>query len=152
SHAAPETPGSIHEGGELGYALSHAFGAVFDNPDLIAAAVVGDGEAETGALATSWHSNKFLNPVRDGAVLPILHLNGYKIANPTVLARIPHEELDPMLRGYGYAPHYVDGDDPAQMHPLMAETLDTIVAEIKQLQHDARTHGFKERPCWPMIV
>jgi xylulose-5-phosphate/fructose-6-phosphate phosphoketolase len=123
SHVAPETPGSIHEGGELGYALSHAYGAAFDNPDLIVTAVVGDGEAETGPLATSWHSNKFLNPVYDGAVLPILHLNGYKIANPTVLARISHEELESLFRGYGYAPHFVEGDDPALMHELMAATL-----------------------------
>ena len=121
SHVAPETPGSIHEGGELGYSLSHAYGAAFDNPDLIVACVVGDGEAETGPLATSWHSNKFLNPVRDGAVLPILHLNGYKIANPTVLARISHEELESLFRGYGYAPHFVEGDDPAVMHELMAD-------------------------------
>jgi xylulose-5-phosphate/fructose-6-phosphate phosphoketolase len=130
---APETPGSIHEGGELGYALSHAFGAVFDNPDLIAACVVGDGEAETGALATSWHSNKFLNPVRDGAVLPILHLNGYKIANPTVLARIPPEELDQLLRGYGYEPHYVEGHEPARMHQKMAAALDAAVAKPRDV-------------------
>ncbi len=124
SHVAPETPGSIHEGGELGYALSHAFGAAFDNPDLIVACVIGDGEAETGPLATSWHSNKFLNPIHDGVVLPILHLNGYKIANPTVLARIRHEELDQLLRGYGYTPHFVEGDDPETMHQLMAATMD----------------------------
>ena len=124
SHVAPETPGSIHEGGELGYAMSHAYGAAFDNPDLIVACVVGDGEAETGPLATSWHSNKFLNPVGDGAVLPILHLNGYKIANPTVLARIPHDELEALFRGYGYVPHFVEGDDPQTMHELMAATLD----------------------------
>ena len=130
SHVAPETPGSIHEGGELGYSLSHAFGAAFDNPDLIVACVVGDGEAETGALATSWHSNKFLNPVHDGAVLPILHLNGYKIAGPTVLARLPHEELDQLFRGYGYKPFFVEGDDPAEMHQRMAAALDVIVAEI----------------------
>ena len=128
SHVAPETPGSIHEGGELGYALSHAYGAAFDNPDLIVACVVGDGEAETGPLATSWHSNKFLDPVSDGAVLPILHLNGYKIANPTVLARISHEELDQLLRGYGYTPCFVEGDDPARMHQTMAATLDAVVA------------------------
>ena len=152
SHTAPETPGSIHEGGELGYSLSHAFGAAFDNPDLIVACVVGDGEAETGPLATSWHSNKFLNPVRDGAVLPILHLNGYKIAGPTVLARIPHEELDALFRGYGYAPYFVEGDDPMEMHQLMAATLDTVVAEIQRIQSDARTHGFSERPRWPMII
>ena len=152
SHVAPETPGSIHEGGELGYALSHAFGAAFDNPDLIVAAVVGDGEAETGPLATSWHSNKFLNPVRDGAVLPILHLNGYKIANPTVLARISHEELESLFRGYGYAPHFVEGDDPAVMHELMAATLETVIGEIRNIQADARKKGFSKRPIWPMIV
>ena len=152
SHVAPETPGSIHEGGELGYAMSHAHGAAFDNPDLIVACVVGDGEAETGPMATSWHSNKFLNPVRDGAVLPILHLNGYKIANPTVLARIPHDELDALFRGYGYAPHFVEGDDPKTMHELMAETLEKVVKEIRRIQHAARTQGFKERPKWPMIV
>jgi xylulose-5-phosphate/fructose-6-phosphate phosphoketolase len=152
SHVAPETPGSIHEGGELGYALSHAYGAVFDNPDLIAACVVGDGEAETGALATSWHSNKFLNPARDGAVLPILHLNGYKIANPTVLARIPHEELDQLLRGYGYVPHYVEGSDPARMHQQMAAVMDAVVTEIRQIQQRARSDGLTARPRWPMIV
>ena len=152
SHVAAETPGSIHEGGELGYALSHAFGAAFDNPDLLVACVIGDGEAETGPLATSWHSNKFLNPVHDGAVLPILHLNGYKIAGPTVLARIPHDELAALLRGYGYAPHFVEGNDPAQMHQLMATALDKAVAEIARIQRDARTNGFKGRPCWPMIV
>ncbi len=152
SHVAPETPGSIHEGGELGYSLSHAFGAAFDNPDLLVACVVGDGEAETGPLATSWHSNKFLNPVCDGAVLPILHLNGYKIAGPTVLARIPHEELEALFVGYGYQPYFVEGDDPLTMHQLMAETLDTAVAEIKRIQDDARAHGFKIRPRWPMII
>ncbi|HEX3525624.1 MAG TPA: phosphoketolase family protein [Thermoanaerobaculia bacterium] len=152
SHAAPETPGSIHEGGELGYALSHSYGAAFDNPNLLVACVVGDGEAETGPLATSWHSNKFLNPVHDGAVLPILHLNGYKIAGPTVLARLPHEELDWLLRGYGYAPSYVEGDDPAVMHQRMAAVLDEVVAEIRRIQTDARAHGFKQRPRWPMIV
>ena len=152
SHVAPETPGSIHEGGELGYALSHAFGAAFDNPDLIVACVVGDGEAETGPLATSWHSNKFLNPVHDGAVLPILHLNGYKIAGPTVLARISHEELEQLFRGYGYTPYFVEGDDPQAMHQLMAETLDKVFAEIQQIQADARSNGFTERPRWPMIV
>jgi len=152
SHVAAETPGSIHEGGELGYSLSHAYGAAFDNPDLLVACVVGDGEAETGPLATSWHSNKFLHPVRDGAVLPILHLNGYKIAGPTVLARIPHEELDALFRGYGYTPYYVEGSDPDAMHQLMAETLDAVIAEIKRVQVDARTNGFKERPRWPMIV
>ena len=152
SHVAPETPGSIHEGGELGYALSHAFGAAFDNPDLLVACVVGDGEAETGPLATSWHSNKFLNPVHDGAVLPILHLNGYKIAGPTVLARIPHEELEALFRGYGYTPYFVEGDDPMQMHQRMAAALDTAVAEIKRIQADARANGFRRRPSWPMIV
>ncbi|MCS6291535.1 MAG: phosphoketolase family protein [Nitrospira sp.] len=152
SHVAPETPGSIHEGGELGYSLSHAYGAVFDNPDLIAACVVGDGEAETGPLATSWHSNKFLNPATDGAVLPILHLNGYKIANPTVLARISHEELDQLFRGYGYRPYFVEGRDPRTMHQLMAATLDAVVAEIKKIQRAARTKRFTGRPRWPMIV
>ena len=156
SHVAPETPGSIHEGGELGYALSHAYGAAFDNPDLIVACVVGDGEAETGPLATSWHSNKFLNPVTDGAVLPILHLNGYKIASPCVLARISHEELDQLFRGYGYTPHFVEGDEPEKMHRLMAATLDRVISEIKQVQSDARTlkgkRGSLKRPRWPMIV
>ena len=152
SHVAPETPGSIHEGGELGYALSHAFGAAFDNPDLLVACVVGDGEAETGPLATSWHSNKFLNPVHDGAVLPILHLNGYKIAGPTVLARIPRAELTSLLRGYGYAPHYVEGHEPARMHQAMAATLDRVVADIRRIQRTARTRGFQGRPRWPMIV
>ncbi len=152
SHVAPETPGSIHEGGELGYSLSHAFGAVFDNPDLIAACVVGDGEAETGPLATSWHSNKFLNPIDDGAVLPILHLNGYKIANPTVLARISHEELDQLLRGYGYTPHFVEGDDPQQMHQLMAVTMSQVIEEIRRIQNHARQNGDATRPRWPMIV
>ncbi len=151
SHVAPETPGSIHEGGELGYALSHAYGAAFDNPDLIVACVVGDGEAETGALATSWHSNKFLNPAADGVVLPILHLNGYKIANPCVLARISHEELDHLLRGYGYTPYFVEGDEPQKMHELMAATLDTVIADIRHIK--ARAHdGTIERPRWPMIV
>ena len=152
SHVAPETPGSIHEGGELGYALSHAYGAAFDNPDLIVACVVGDGEAETGPLATGWHGNKFLNPVRDGCVLPILHLNGYKIANPTVLARISHAELDALMRGYGYTPHFVEGDDPATMHQLLARTLDLVIGEIKAIQADARKNGFSKRPLWPMIV
>ncbi len=152
SHAAPETPGSIHEGGELGYSLSHAFGAVFDNPDLVVACVIGDGEAETGPLATGWHGNKFLNPVTDGVVLPILHLNGYKIANPTVLARIAPEERAEFFRGNGYEPHVVEGDDPQRMHALMATTLDRIVREIKHIQQQARTHGFKERPRWPMLV
>jgi xylulose-5-phosphate/fructose-6-phosphate phosphoketolase len=152
SHAAPQTPGSINEGGELGYSLLHAYGAVFDNPDLIACCVIGDGEAETGALATSWHSNKFLNPVSDGAVLPILHLNGYKIAGPTVLARIPRPELTELLAGYGYHPYFVEGHDPDPMHQAMAETLDTCFADIKKIQQDAREHGFKQRPTWPMIV
>jgi xylulose-5-phosphate/fructose-6-phosphate phosphoketolase len=152
SHVAPETPGSIHEGGELGYALSHAYGAAFDNPELIVACVVGDGEAETGPLATSWHSNKFLNPVRDGAVLPILHLNGYKIANPCFLARIPHEELKKLFEGYGYRPYFVEGHEPELMHKAMAETLDSVVMEIKRIQAEARTHGFITRPAWPMIV
>ena len=152
SHTSPETPGSIHEGGELGYSLSHAFGAAFDNPGLLVACVVGDGEAETGPLATSWHSNKFLNPVHDGAVLPILHLNGYKIAGPTVLARIPRDELAALFRGYGYTPYFVEGDDPLAMHELMAAALDTVVAEIQRIQHDARTNGDTRRPRWPMIV
>src|SRR5271169_2964964 len=152
SHVAPEVPGSIHEGGELGYSLSHAYGAAFDNPGLVVAFVVGDGEAETGPLATSWHSNKFLNPATDGAVLPILHLNGYKIANPTVLARISHEELDHLMRGYGYTPYFVEGSDPETMHRLMAETIDKVIAEIKQIQHRARNEGNNDRPLWPMIV
>ncbi len=152
SHVAPETPGSIHEGGELGYSLSHAYGAAFDNPDLIVACVVGDGEAETGPLATGWHGNKFLNPASDGAVLPILHLNGYKIANPTLSARIEREELEEYLRGCGYSPHFVAGDDPPAMHQLMAETLDRIIAEIRRIQAQARTEGFARRPRWPMIV
>jgi xylulose-5-phosphate/fructose-6-phosphate phosphoketolase len=152
SHCTPETPGSIHEGGELGYSLSHAFGAAFDNPDLIVAAVVGDGEAETGPLATAWHSNKFLNPIRDGAVLPILHLNGYKIANPTILARIPREELERLLRGYGYRPHFVEGSDPAAVHELLAQTLDTVLGKIKRIQRQARAKGIHQRPEWPMIV
>ena len=153
SHCTPETPGSIHEGGELGYSLSHGFGAAFDNPDLIVTVVVGDGEAETGPLATSWHSNKFLNPIRDGAVLPILHLNGYKIANPTVLARIPKEELEYLFKGYGWTPHFVEGDDPAVMHQKMAEVLELCVNEIRAIQEHARTSGGKvERPRWPMIV
>lgn len=152
SHTAAETPGSINEGGELGYSLAHAYGAAFDNPDLLVACVVGDGEAETGPLATSWHSNKFLNPVHDGAVLPILHLNGYKIANPAVLARISHEELEQFFRGCGYNPHFVEGEDPDEVHQLLAGTLDTIVAEIKDIQATARAEGFKQRPQWPMIV
>ena len=151
SHVAPETPGSIHEGGELGYALSHAYGAAFDNPDLIVACVVGDGEAETGPLATGWHSNKFLDPVGDGVVLPILHLNGYKIANPTILARISHEELEQLFRGYGYTPHFVEGSDPATMHELMAATLEQVYADIKRIKEEARG-GRRERPRWPMIV
>ena len=152
SHVAPETPGSIHEGGELGYSIAHAFGAAFDNPDLLVCCVVGDGEAETGALAASWHSNKFLNPARDGAVLPILHLNGYKIANPTVLGRMTDGELAQLFAGYGYDPYFVEGHDPAAMHPLMAETLDTVIAEIRAIQQKARLQGATERPLWPMIV
>ncbi len=152
SHVAPETPGSIHEGGELGYALSHSFGAVFDNPDLIVTCVIGDGEAETGALATSWHSNKFLNPARDGAVLPILHLNGYKIAGPTVLARLPQEELESLLNGYGYEPHVVAGDNPPEVHQQLAATFDIIFDKIRRIQQDARRNGFKTRPRWPMVV
>ena len=152
SHVAPETPGSINEGGELGYSLAHAYGAVFDNPDLLAVCVVGDGEAETGPLAASWHSNKFLNPVRDGAVLPILHLNGYKIANPTVLARISKEELTSLLVGYGHKPYFVEGDDPEEMHQLMAATLDTVLDEIRSIHSNARYGKGTERPQWPMIV
>ncbi len=152
SHVAPEIPGSIHEGGELGYALSHAFGAVFDNPDLLAVCVVGDGEAETGPLAAAWHSNKFLNPAVDGAVLPVLHMNGYKIANPTVLARIGRDELESLMVGYGYKPHFVEGSEPEKMHILMAETLDTVIAEIKAIQDKARSGNGVERPRWPMIV
>lgn len=152
SHVAPETPGSIHEGGELGYALSHAYGAAFDNPHLIVACVVGDGEAETGPLAAAWHSNKFLNPVTDGAVLPILHLNGYKIANPAVLARISREEVESLFVGYGHRPYFVEGSDPETMHRLMAETLDTVIAEIQAIQHNARTNGVAAHPRWPMII
>lgn len=152
SHASPECPGSIHEGGELGYSLSHAFGAAFDNPDLVVACVVGDGEAETGPLATAWHSNKFLDPVTDGAVLPILHLNGYKIANPTILARISREELEQLFRGYGWTPYFVEGYEPALMHEAMATTLDAAVEEIRKIQQDARLHGNRTRPRWPMIV
>ena len=152
SHCAPETPGSINEGGELGYGIAHAFGAVFDNPDLIAAVTVGDGEAETGPLATSWHSNKFLNPVTDGAVLPILHLNGYKIANPTIFARMTHEEIVSFFHGTGWEPYFVEGDDPMTMHRLMAETMDKVIESIKSIQKDARENGVKERPLWPMIV
>src|SRR5580693_5728282 len=178
SHASPQTPGSIHEGGELGYSLSHAFGAVMDNPDLVVACVVGDGEAETGPLATAWHSNKFLNPITDGAVLPILHLNGYKIANPTLLARITREELEQLLRGYGWTPYFVEGHEPELMHQAMAATFDTAVEQIKKIQRDARSRIKEEgkrkkdenkasnsndssflvhpssfdRPRWPMIV
>ena len=152
SHVAPETPGSIHEGGELGYALAHAFGAAFDNPDLLVACVVGDGEAETGPLATSWHSNKFLNPARDGAVLPILHLNGYKIANPSFLARISHQELEELLRGYGFQPFFVEGHQPERVHQSMAATLDEVVRTIRDIQNQARTRAATQRPLWPMIV
>src|SRR5467141_1389216 len=152
SHAAPETPGSIHEGGELGYSLVHAYGAAFDHPDLLVACVVGDGGAETGPLAGSWHSDKFLNPVNDGAVLPILHLNGYKIANPTVLARIGHEELEQFFLGYGYKPYFVEGDEPERMHRLMAATLDTVVTEIQAIQDQARRKKDATRPRWPVII
>jgi xylulose-5-phosphate/fructose-6-phosphate phosphoketolase len=152
SHVAPTTPGSIHEGGELGYSLSHAFGAVFDNPDLIVACVIGDGEAETGPLATSWQSNKLLNPTTDGAVIPILHLNGYKISNPTILARIEHEELDQMLRGNGWTPYFVEGTEPEKMHQLMAAAMEKVVKDIHQIQERARKHGDNTRPRWPMIV
>ncbi len=148
----PETPGSIHEGGELGYSLSHAYGMVLDNPDLIVACVVGDGEAETGPLATAWHSNKFINPIRDGAVLPILNLNGYKIANPTILARISHEELESLFVGYGYKPYFVEGSDPDVMHQTMAATLEKAIGEIRALQQQARTTNTPFRPRWPMIV
>ncbi|CAD5937418.1 putative phosphoketolase 1 [Planktothrix tepida] len=152
SHCTPETPGSIHEGGELGYSLSHAYGSVFDNPDLISVCVVGDGEAETGALATAWHSNKFINPIRDGAVLPVLHLNGYKIANPTILSRISHEELEALFKGYGYKPYFVEGSDPTLMHQKMAATLEEAITEIKAIQAEARSTGTAKRPMWPMIV
>src|SRR5215472_8858248 len=152
SHCTPETPGSIHEGGELGYVLSHACGAAFDNPALIVAAVVGDGESETGPLATSWHISKFLNPIRDGAVLPILHLNGYKINNPTLLSRISHEELENLMRGYGWTPHFVEGSDPDSMHQAMAATVEHCVKEIREQQQQCRTSGVSERPRWPMIV
>ncbi len=152
SHVAPQTPGSIHEGGELGYSLAHAFGAAFDNPGLLVCCVVGDGEAETGPLAASWHSDKFLDAARDGAVLPVLHLNGYKIANPTLLARIPERELRSLLEGYGYAPHFVSGDEPEAMHQLMAQTLDRVADEIAEIQRAAREDGVTERPAWPMIV
>src|ERR1700751_1009029 len=152
SHCTPETPGSIHEGGELGYSVSHAFGAAFDNPDLLVAVVVGDGEAETGALATSWHSDKFLNPIRDGAVLPILNLNGYKINNPTLLARVPNEELEYLFKGYGWVPHFVEGDDVELMHQEMASTLEDCVLEIRCIQEEARASGTASRAHWPMIV
>jgi len=153
SHCTPETPGSIHEGGELGYSVSHAFGAAFDNPDLIVTVMVGDGEAETGPLATAWHSNKFLNPARDGAVLPVLHLNGYKIANPTILARIPHREIEFLFRGYGYEPYFVEGSDPAGMHQALAATLEHCITEIRRIQQEARRSGAKvERPRWPMVI
>ena len=152
SHVAPETPGSINEGGELGYSLAHAFGSVFDNPGMITTCVVGDGEAETGPLATAWHSNKFLNPATDGAVLPILHLNGYKISNPTIFSRISHDEIQKFFEGCGWKPYFVEGDDPKTMHKLMAETLDTVIEEIKAIQKAAREDGVKERPMWPMIV
>lgn len=152
SHASPECPGSIHEGGELGYSLSHAFGAVFDNPDLIVACVVGDGEAETGSIATAWHANKFVDPVHDGVVLPILHLNGYKIANPTLLARISREELEQLFRGYGWTPYFVEGHNPNLMHEAMARTLDVVVAHIKKIHHETRVQGNLERPRWPMII
>src|SRR5688500_4391070 len=152
SHVAPETPGSINEGGELGYSLAHAYGAAFDNPDLFVACVIGDGEAETGALAASWHSNKFLNPLHDGAVLPILHLNGYKIASPTVLARITKRELEQLFTGYGYKVYFVEGDVPEEVHQRMAETLDAVITEIKHIQAEARSRGFTKRPPWPMIV
>ncbi|EDZ97896.1 Phosphoketolase [Burkholderia sp. H160] len=152
SHCTPETPGSIHEGGELGYCLSHGYGAAFDNPDLIVTVMIGDGEAETGPLATSWHSNKFLNPIRDGAVLPVLHLNGYKIANPTLLARIPHEELEALMVGYGHKPYFVEGDDPATMHQQMAATLEQCIGEIRAIQQHARQNNDTARPRWPMIV
>ncbi|MBT8130812.1 MAG: phosphoketolase family protein, partial [Gammaproteobacteria bacterium] len=152
SHVSPETPGSIHEGGELGYALSHAYGAAFDNPELVVACVVGDGEAETGPLATAWHSNKFLNPATDGAVLPILHLNGYKIANPTLLARISRDELESLFTGYGYQPYFVEGSDPKTMHQLMAATMDKVIARIQAIQQEARHQGVSQRPRWPMII
>ncbi|HEY9871508.1 MAG TPA: phosphoketolase family protein, partial [Candidatus Obscuribacterales bacterium] len=152
SHCTPETPGSIHEGGELGYSVSHAYGSVLDNPDLVTAVVVGDGEAETGPLATSWHSNKFINPRRDGAVLPILHLNGYKINNPTILARISRDELESLFRGYGYTPYFVEGSDFNSMHQAMAATLDRCISDIRQIQKDARKDGLTARPCWPMVI
>jgi len=153
SHCTPETPGSIHEGGELGYSVSHAYGAAFDNPDLIVTVMVGDGESETGPLATAWHSNKFLNPARDGAVLPVLHLNGYKIANPTILARIPHDELESLFHGYGYEPYFVEGSDPPSMHQAMAATLEHCIREIRRIQQEARKSGSEvKRPRWPMVI
>ena len=152
SHCTPETPGSIHEGGELGYSISHAFGAAFDNPDLLVAVTIGDGEAETAALATSWHSNKFLNPLRDGAVLPILHLNGYKINNPSLLSRISHQELEQLFLGYGWEPHFVEGSDPQEMHVKMAAILESCVLKIRAIQQQARNSGVATRPRWPMLV
>ena len=152
SHVAADMPGSIHEGGELGYSIAHGAGAVFDNPDLIASVIVGDGEAETGPLATSWHTNKFINPITDGAVLPILHLNGFKVANPTILSRIPNEELKSLFIGYGWKPYFVEGSDPMQMHKLMASTLNTVIEEIKEIQNNARTKNDATRPIWPMII
>src|SRR6516225_692065 len=152
SHATPETPGSIHEGGELGYSISHAFGTVYDNPNLITLVMVGDGESETGPLATSWHSNKFLNPITDGAVLPVLHLNGYKINNPTILARITREELEDLFRGYGYTPYFVEGSEPESMHQAMAATLERCVQEIRRIQEEARRRGVALRPRWPMVI
>ena len=152
SHCTPETPGSIHEGGELGYSVSHAFGAAFDNPDLLVAVVVGDGEAETGPLATSWHSNKFLNPIRDGAVLPILNLNGYKINNPTILARVSHEELENLFKGYGWTPHFVEGEDVDLMHQEMAGAMEDCVQEVHRIQQETRASGKATRAYWPMIV
>ncbi len=152
SHVAPTTPGSIHEGGELGYSLSHAFGAAFNNPDLIVACIVGDGEAETGPLATAWQSTKFLNPITDGVVLPILHLNGYKINNPTVLARIEHDELEQFIRGCGWTPFFVEGDDPETMHQLMADTMETVIKNIQQIKDTARKNNDTTRPRWPMII
>src|SRR6202162_5981445 len=152
SHVAPETPGSIHEGGELGYSIAHAYGAAFDNPDLLVCCVVGDGEAETGPLAASWHSNKFLNPARDGAVLPILHLNGYKIANPTILGRLSDANLTQLFAGYGYKPHFVEGHEPETMHQLMAHILDTVIEEIQAIQNDSRTERSTGLPVWPMII
>lgn len=152
SHCTPEMPGSIHEGGELGYSISHAFGAAYDNPDLLVTVVVGDGEAETAPLATSWHSNKFLNPIRDGAVLPILHLNGYKINNPSILSRIFNEELEYLFKGYGWTPHFVEGSDPMDMHAKMAVTLDACLIDIHRIQQEARSSGKPTRPRWPMIV